>query len=133
MTWTGRSPTVRRPRMSPQRRRHALAALLFVTGSLHFASPGFFDRIIPRWVPGAPRSWTLGSGVAELLCALLLLDRRTAKVGGWAAAATIAAVYPANVQAAFDAPPGTLLRVVLILRLPLQAPLFLWALRSRTP
>jgi uncharacterized membrane protein len=104
---------------------------LFVTGALHFATPRTFDRMIPQWMPGARRQWTLASGAAELLSGALLLGRRTARAGGWAAAATFVVVYPANVQAALDTSGWSLLRILLLIRLPLQPPLILWALSCR--
>ena len=106
------------------------AAGLATMGVLHFAVPDQFDRIIPRWVPGRPRTWTYVSGVAELASAALLSQQRTRRLGGWAAAATIAGVYPANVQMAIDNPPSTRLGVASWLRLPLQFPMVIWALRQ---
>ena len=47
-------------------RRHAMAAALATAGTLHFVRPRFFDSMIPPKLPGSPRTWTLGSGVAEL-------------------------------------------------------------------
>ena len=104
------------------------AGALATMGVLHLAVPGPFDRIIPRWVPGEPRAWTYLSGVAELASAALLANERTRRLGGWAAAATIAAVYPANVQMAVDNPPTTALGSGSWLRLPLQVPMLVWAL-----
>ena len=117
--------------MSHRRGCLALAGLLFVTGALHFATPRTFDRMIPQWVPGDRRQWTLVSGAAELLSGALLLGRRTARAGGWAAAATFVVVYPANVQAALDASGWTLSWFLLLIRLPLQAPLIIWAFGCR--
>ena len=92
--------------------------------------PGPFDRIIPHWVPGRARTWTYVSGACELGSAALLAGERTRRIGGWAAAATIAGVYPANVQMAIDNPPRTPLGVGSWLRLPLQLPMIAWALKQ---
>lgn len=103
-------------------------------GVLHFVAPKPFDRIIPPWVPGRPRAWTYASGVAELTSAALVASRRTSRLGGWVAAATFAGVYPANVQLAVDNPPTTPTGVAMLLRLPLQVPVVVWALRlARRP
>jgi uncharacterized membrane protein len=99
-------------------------------GVLHFAAPAQFDRIIPSWVPGRPRAWTYASGVWELASAALLARPETKRAGGLAAAATIVAVYPANIQMAIDNPPRTRLGVASWLRLPLQLPMIAWALRQ---
>ena len=105
------------------------AGLLATMGVLHFVIPSQFDRAVPEWVPGRPRFWTLLSGVWELASAALVAHPRTKKAGGYAAAATFAAVYPANVQMAIDNPPTTALGVGMLLRLPLQVPMIVWALR----
>lgn len=112
-----------------------LAALLTLTGILHFAIPTFFDRIVPRVLPGSPRSYTQVSGVAELAVAGALVVPRTRRIGGLAAAALFIAVFPANVQMAIDwlrnpkvpAP----LKAGAVLRLPLQIPLVTESLKAR--
>jgi uncharacterized membrane protein len=104
------------------------AAGLAFMGVLHFVVPGPFDRIIPKWVPGNPRTWTQVSGVWELSSAALLAMPRTKRIGAYVAGATIVAVYPANIQMAIDNPPSTPTGVVSLLRLPLQIPMVVWAL-----
>jgi uncharacterized membrane protein len=114
----------------PARRRSRLrlAALMIVAGVMHFVAPKPFDQIIPRRL-GHPRFWVYASGVVELLAGGLLLDRRTARVGGVVTTATIVAVYPANIKAAVDAgPPVNPVAALTWLRLPFQVPLFTWAL-----
>lgn len=54
-----------------------LAALLATTGVLHLAVPKPFDRIVPRSLPGSPRTWTYLSGVAELAVAAAVAHPRT--------------------------------------------------------
>jgi uncharacterized membrane protein len=58
---------------------------------------------------------------------------RTRRAGGLAAAVLFAAVLPGNVQMAIDArrSDSTAYRVGTLLRLPMQLPLILWALRVR--
>jgi uncharacterized membrane protein len=119
--------------MSPRRpRAAALAALLTTTGALHLVVPAPFDAIIPRALPGTPRCWTLASGVAELAVAAAVAAPRTRRHGAAAAAALFIAVFPANLKMARDwANRPVALRAVAWGRLPLQAPLVLWALRVR--
>lgn len=107
-----------------------LAALLATTGTLHFAAPKPFDAIVPRSLPGGPRTWTYLSGAAELAVAAAIAHPRTRRLGGLAAAGLFLAVFPANVKMAADwrtAPAGR--RAVAYGRLPLQVPLVLWARR----
>lgn len=108
----------------------ALAGLLGTSGVLHFVSPKPFDSIVPRSLPGSPRTWTYLSGAAELVVAAAVAHPRTRALGGLAAAGLFAAVFPANVKMAVDlrhAPP--FVRAIAYARLPLQVPLVWWGLR----
>ncbi|MFD7907283.1 MULTISPECIES: hypothetical protein [unclassified Kitasatospora] len=107
-----------------------LSGLLLGAGVAHFAAPRPFDAIVPRALPGSPRTWTHLSGLAELAVGAAVAHPRTRRAGALAAAGLFVAVLPANVQMARDwrtrpAP----LRTAAVARLPLQVPLVLWALR----
>lgn len=105
-----------------------LAAFLLVAGVAHFLNPGFFDAIVPPWVPGTPRAATYASGVAELLVGLGVVVSRTRRLASWAAAALFVAVYPANLYMAWDWRDRDLAdRLVAYGRLPLQVPMVWWA------
>ena len=108
--------------MSP----YVLAAFLGGAGALHFVVPGFYDALIPPFLP-APRVWIYASGVVEIVCAVLVAVPRTRRVGGYATAALLVAVFPGNLWMAYE--PGDVPRWVALARLPLQVPLVLWALR----
>lgn len=111
-----------------------LTAILGGAGVAHFVEPGFFDPLVPGWMPGGPRWVTYASGAVELTAAALVAVPRTRRFGGWFALATFAAVYPANVQAALDGgmrgmnPPFDSAAAAWI-RLPFQFPLFWLAWR----
>ncbi|MEH0845563.1 hypothetical protein V6U81_24550 [Micromonospora sp. CPCC 205711] len=108
----------------------ALAGLLATAGLTHFARPRYYDRVVPRALPGPARFWTYASGVAELAVAAAVAHPATRRHGGLAAAALFAAVLPANVQMAADwRDKGPARRAVAYGRLPLQAPLIWWGLR----
>ncbi|GID94756.1 membrane protein [Amorphoplanes digitatis] len=97
---------------------------------LHFAAPRPFDAIVPRSLPGGPRTWTYLSGAAELAVAAAIANPGTRRLGGLAAAGLFAAVFPANIKMAVDwrhASPAR--RAIAYARLPLQVPLVLWGLR----
>lgn len=114
--------------MAPDPAR-SLARLLAGSGALHFLAPKPFDSIVPRALPGRARAWTYASGAAELAVAAALAHPRTRRLGGLAAAGLLTAVLPANVQMAYDwrhrAAP---LKAAAYGRVPLQAPLIVWAL-----
>jgi uncharacterized membrane protein len=109
----------------------ALGALLAAAGVTHFAVPVFYDAMIPEALPGRPRVWTVGSGVAELAVAGAVLHPATRSVGAGAAVALFVGVLPANVKMALDARSSrsAAYRLGTVLRLPLQAPLIAWAWR----
>jgi uncharacterized membrane protein len=96
---------------------------LFFTfaGLMHFVSPGFFDEIVPPWLPPSERFWTYVSGVAELVVGPMLLVPRWRRAGAWAAIALLIGVYPANLYMAWDwRDRGASEQVVSYGRLPLQ-------------
>lgn len=106
------------------RSRLRFAGSLAAMGVLHFVIPGQFEKAVPRWMP-KPREAVLWSGVAELGAGVLLASPKTRKLGGWLATATIVAVYPANIQMAFDATRkgNKLAAAASWLRLPMQFPM----------
>ncbi|MDB5066000.1 MAG: hypothetical protein JWM18_2434 [Chloroflexi bacterium] len=122
------------------RSRHRLtlmgiAGLMTGSGTLHLVAPGFYRRIVPR-VLGHADAVVAVSGVCELACAALLLLPATRRLGAYATAALLVAVFPANVQMAVDGGLGGASfpvnsAVAAWLRLPLQVPLVLWTLRLR--
>ncbi|MFF7208984.1 hypothetical protein ACFZAU_00430 [Streptomyces sp. NPDC008238] len=106
------------------------AGLLATAGTAHFVVPRPFDAIVPRVLPGAPRTGTHVSGAAELAPAAGIALPRTRGASARPAAGFFTAVLPADVKMARDwrdrpAP----LRKAAWARLPLQAPLVLWALK----
>jgi uncharacterized membrane protein len=106
---------------------YLLAALLAVAGTTHLVRPGWYDGLVPPLLPGSARSWTLGSGVVELLVAAAVATPRTRRRGGLAAALLFVAVFPGNVWMAIE--PGGVPRWAALARLPLQVPLVLWGLQ----
>lgn len=98
-----------------------LSVLLGGAGALHLARPAPFDSIVPPALPGSARGYTHASGVAELGVAGLLAIPRTRRLGGLAAAALFVAVFPANVQMAYDRRHAAARqRAIALGRLPLQ-------------
>ena len=106
------------------RNARGLAALCLGMGALHFVKPEPFDALIPTSLPGTPRQWTLGSGVAELATGALLAVPATRRMGGTAAQLLFVGVFPGNIKMAVDwrDRPGAY-RLISWARLPLQADL----------
>jgi uncharacterized membrane protein len=103
-----------------------MGVLITGAGIMHFVNPGFFDAIVPPWLPPNERIWTLASGVAELVVGPLLIIRRWRRWGAWAAVVLLVVVYPANLYMAWDwrnRPGGD--QLIAWARLPLQF-VFIW-------
>jgi uncharacterized membrane protein len=103
-----------------------VGVFLGFAGVMHFASPGFFNDIVPPWLPPSEAFWTYASGVVELLIAYLLLRPSLRRTGAIAAVWLFIGVYPANLYMAWDwrdKPASD--QVVSFGRLPFQF-LFIW-------
>jgi len=106
------------------------ASIFIVGGFLHFFRPEPYLRIIPPILPW-PRMLLWISGAAEILGGGGLLLRRFRRMAASGLALLLVAVFPANIyMAVAHVPfPGIMGESwVQWLRLPLQIPLFLWAL-----
>jgi uncharacterized membrane protein len=115
--------------LTTSRVRLLLIALLTASGVMHFVRPGPFISIVPKALPRKAELVAI-SGAAELLCAGMLAHPASRRFGGPITAAVFAAVFPANVSMVLRSGSRPVwYRAVLWLRLPLQIPLMLWALR----
>jgi uncharacterized membrane protein len=115
------------------RSRLALAVFMTVAGIMHFVVPSFYERIVPAWAGDAKRA-VVWSGWAEILSGVLVGVPRTKRVGAWAALVVLVAVYPANLNMAFEAGrPHDAFSWGAWLRLPLQFPMWRWAYRHTKP
>jgi len=101
------------------------------SGTVHLVKPEVFEPLMPSWVP-AHREVIVGSGVAELLCALGLLMPSTRRAAGAASAALLVGVFPGNMKMAVDALRGSNrpFQAATLARLPLQLPLIRGAWRA---
>jgi uncharacterized membrane protein len=89
--------------------RCVLGIFLIAAGTMHFARPGPFVKIVPPYLPW-PLTLVYLSGVAELLCGVGLLVPATTRWAAWGCVALFVAVFPANVtlyrhQELMPAPP----------------------------
>lgn len=102
------------------------ASLFLVAGVGHFVSTDFFMKIMPPSLP-YHRELVLLSGACEIALGALLLVPKTSRLAAWGLIALLIAVFPANIYMyqhaeLFQVPPITLL-----VRLPMQGLLILWA------
>jgi uncharacterized membrane protein len=107
-----------------------LAGLFAAAGVLHFLRPAMYEQIVPDYLP-AHHELVLASGAAEIAGAALVVLPRTRRIGGVWLAATLVAVFPANVDMALHAGRyESVAPALLWARLPLQGLLIWWALHA---
>lgn len=115
-----------------------LATLLATSGTLHLVRPALFEAMVPHSLPRR-KALVYVSGVAEIACAAGMLHSSTRRAAGWASAALLLAVFPANVQMSIDHGrratrradlPSRATFAATLARLPLQWPLVRTALRA---
>ncbi len=110
-----------------------LGATFVGAGAMHFVLPQTYESILPGYLP-AHRELVYASGVAEILGGLGALDPRTRRLAGWWLAATLLAIFPANVHMALNADRyASLPQWALYARLPFQGLLIAWALWATRP
>jgi uncharacterized membrane protein len=113
-----------------KRSTRALAAFFTFAGTMHFVRPRSYIPIMPDYLP-AHRELVYASGAAEIVGGLGALPERTRRAAGWWLAATMVAVFPANLHMALH--PERYRRIppaLLYARLPVQALIIAWALRA---
>ena len=107
------------------------AGLFVVSGIAHFTNRDMYMRLMPPYIPMHSEAVAV-SGIVEGMLGLLLLVPRTQRVAAWGLAATLIAIFPANVHGAITAGtpnpamPGIPVELAW-LRLPLQPLLIAWA------
>jgi uncharacterized membrane protein len=106
---------------------YLMAFLYIIAGINHFRSPGMYLKIIPSYFSN-PRLLNILSGAAEIILGLLLMLPLLSHFAAWGIIALLIAVFPANLfmyqnkKASFGLP-----KWILLLRMPLQLLLILWA------
>jgi uncharacterized membrane protein len=106
---------------------YVMALFYFLAGVMHFVNPKFFLRIVP---PKLPAKLTLVyiSGIAEIVLGIGLIIPGTQSLAAWGVILLLIAVFPANIYQYMAKGAG--MRVpqwALLIRLPLQFVLILWA------
>ena len=117
--------------MALPRSSKLLIGAFTASGAVHLVRPEVYEPLMPSFVP-AHREVILGSGVAELACALGMAVPRTRRLAGWASAALLLGVWPGNLKMALDSNRSfsTSFKVAAWGRVPLQVPMIRAALRA---
>ena len=79
--------------------KYILSGFLIFAGIMHFIKPYFFMKIMPGYIP-FPLKMVYLSGIAEIICGVLLLIPQTQTFGAWLSIALFIAVFPANIEMA---------------------------------
>lgn len=106
---------------------YLMAGLYIFAGTMHFARPKMYLRIMPRYLPN-PKLLVYLSGVAEILLGLLLCyeDARTLAIYG--IVVMLFLFLPVHVyMLANEKTAAGIPKWILILRIPLQFVLMYWA------
>ena len=110
-----------------------LAAAFTAAGVLHFLRAEMYEQIVPEYLP-AHRELVLASGAAEIAGGLGVVPQRTRRLAGLWLAATLVAVFPANVHMALHPERYPALSAELLWgRLALQPLAVWWALAATRP
>lgn len=111
-----------------------LFGLLFIgAGINHFLHADFYVAIMPDYLPWHD-ALVFVSGIVEIVVGLAVLAPKLRPHSGWAAVATLVAVFPANVHMALhpeDFP--DIPSIGLWIRLPIQLLLIAWAIWVTRP
>ena len=103
--------------------------ILFYAGAgiNHFISTALYLKIMPPWLP-YPNALVLISGIAEIVCAVLLFFSATRRAGAWCIIALLLAILPANIQMLIDYYNNSNpLLWIAVVRIPVQFILIWWA------
>ena len=102
--------------------RRTLALFWLVAGAMHFVRPAPYRSIMPERLKQWSGPLVTASGVAEIAGGLAVLPERTRPFARWWLLATLAAIFPANVDMAVRAERYKRIPAPLLwARLPLQA------------
>ena|SRR5947209_7798128 len=80
--------------------RFFAAGFWIFAGIMHFVIPHQYEAIVPGSLQKWKKELVIASGVAEFAGGAMVLPESTRKAARWWLLATLAAVYPANVEMA---------------------------------
>jgi uncharacterized membrane protein len=106
---------------------YLMAFLYIVAGINHFRNPRMYLTIIPPYL-AHPKLLNILSGAAEIILGVLLMIPFTTCFAAWGLIALLIAVFPANLFMYTNKKRQfSIVKLILLLRLPLQIVLILWA------
>lgn len=107
--------------------QYIIGALFVLAGANHFRKPKIYERIIPPYIP-AKGTMVMISGIAEMILGFMILTPESQKIGAWGIIALLILFIPVHIYMLQNEKAGMKLpKWVLILRIPLQFLLMVWA------
>lgn len=101
------------------------AALIFA-GYAHFSMTPFYLKAMPSYIP-YHETMVYVSGIIEILLGILLIIPQTRQKAAWGIIALLIAVFPANIHMYLNHTEFPMSETALLIRLPIQFLLILWA------
>jgi len=106
---------------------YLMGVFYFLAGLNHFRKPKLYNRIIPAYIP-VPKVVNYISGIAEAGLGIALCIPVISAIAAWGIIVLLIAIFPANVYMYTNPKASMYLpKWILLLRLPLQAVLIIWA------
>lgn len=107
--------------------QYLLGILFVLAGVNHFRKPKLYERIIPPYIP-EKGSMVIVSGVAEMVLGFMLMNKNTQVEAAWGIIILLILFIPVHIYMLQEKEASLKLpKWVLILRLPLQILLMVWA------
>jgi len=107
-----------------------MSLLYIVAGLYHFINPGFYVKIMPRYIP-YHLFFVYATGVIEIVLGILILIKKYQKKAAWLIVLMLIAFLPVHIQMLQDAWISLNIKfIVAVLRLPLQFVLIYWTLET---
>jgi len=106
---------------------YTISPLYVIIGIKHFLDPDFFLAIMPPYIP-LHKECVFISGFLEILFGILILFRKTRKVGSWGIIILLIAVFPANMYLYSSEMTREVLQISktkALIRMPFQIPLII--------
>ncbi len=106
---------------------YVMASIYLLAGLNHFRKPRLYLKIIPQYLP-YHTAINYGSGAAEIIIAICLCIPALSAAAAWCLIALLIVIFPANIYMYTDEKASLRMpRWLLLLRLPLQVVLVIWA------
>lgn len=107
--------------------QYLMGAILIIAGTLHFLVPKVYMRIMPPYIP-SPRIMVMLSGVAEMWLGVMLLIPNMQTLAAFGIILMLFVFFPVHIYMIKDKKAASgLPKWFLILRIPMQIGLILWA------